>query len=131
MVQGIQFFGCQFETCVCAEYVLYFGSRNTVYLLGETFGCQFVQRELVEQLILAQFVVACAVAAADADTAVAVVGNHDDSSFAVLTGKFESRTASTVIGQKIGCHADRVVRMGCPVDLAAFHHQEEAVRVLG
>ena len=122
MVQGIQFFRCQFEAGIFPEDVLHFGIRYTVHFLGKAFGCQFIQRKLMKQLVLAQFIVTFTVGTADTDTAVAMIGNDHYGSLAILTGKFEGSTASTVESQHIRGHADRIVRVGSPVDLAAFHH---------
>ena len=84
----------------------------------------------MEELGFRQFVVAGATAPSDADAAVPVVGHDDNSRLSILPGKFQRGTAGAVECQHIRRHPDRVVGMGCPIDFAAFNHQEEAVLVL-
>ena len=76
-------------------------------------------RELIEQLVFCQLVVSRAAATSKADTAVAVIWHDHDRRLAILTGEL----------QKLGRHADRVIRVRGPIHLAALHHQEETVRI--
>ena len=99
--------------------------------LGEAGGGELDVRDGTEELGSGCLCVGVSeVVGAEGDAAIAVVGGHQDDCVAILLGKVDRSLDCAIKAKELGCHADRVIGVSCPVHLGPLDHQDEALVVI-